>query len=526
MQGTPDRTRAGSKHAQSLFDHGFVVCKLLPEEHTAQSLQREFQATVAAMPEFTPAVRRGENPTTLGGFAALSNPSSFHNPFAKKYRTDIYQAARTHIMAPFIQLFQHSAGVGTPYAKQFQNKTLTAETEWSTQVLLGRMMHRRAGQCPTAESWHRDIVPVKMKNNEASGAQPNDLILGGWTNFTDHDQTFSCLPGSHFFKVGDIRPARLTEIGQHGFDRVKKKSELAFCTQHRRQIAIPPLHTILFFQHLLHEVHARATTHDQYRLSHGFRMTPANTLLFETQYRQWRTFEDHGPALLPSGQSPRMYSHNHGSAFLGLFMPAEWKCKEWYEAFRREHPDEPPEKALEHTQLQYEIDLAANAANAKTRQKAKPSTRSFARTAIAAFAASGYPEGTLRQFQTQPQWNQAEFNSNPDCKRLKPKFRVLGRKDEPPTNLVYWSQATFSPPVQATFETKTQKGTGMRYRILPPVMPSLVALGLPKATGPKGRALYHEKEPFELQLHPLVASQAEQTTDGEGRKRGQRRKRE
>jgi hypothetical protein len=32
--------------------------------------------------------------------------------------------------------------------------------------------------------------------------------------------------------------------------------------------------------------------------------------------------------------------------------------------------------------------------------------------------------------------------------------------------------------------------------------------------------------PGRLQLHPLVASQAEQTTNGEGRKRGQRRKRE
>jgi hypothetical protein len=36
-------------------------------------------------------------------------------------------------------------------------------------------------------------------------------------------------------------------------------------------------------------------------------------------------------------------------------------------------------------------------------------------------------------------------------------------------------------------------------------MPSLVALGLPKATESNGRALYDEKTvPFELQLHPLV----------------------
>lgn len=510
-------------HAKQLFENGYLVLKLLPETLTADIIQREFQETVRAMPEFSDEVRSGQKPTTLGGFAALNNPSSFHNPFVKKYRTDIYLSARAKVVAPFIRLFQQSAGAGTPYAKQYADNVLTAETEWSTQILMDRMMHRRAGQSPTAESWHRDIVANTMlpvtaskrskKTNESTGAEANDLILGGWTNLTDHNQYFSCLPRSHFSKVGDIEPARLLEIGSSGFDVIKKKTDLDYCKQHKQIITIKPLHTLFFFQHLLHEVHSNKSTHDQYRLFHGLRITPSTSVLFKEQYRDLRTFEEHGPILLPSGQLPRMYSKNHGACFLGLFTPDDWKRKEWYETFRdnqnegtEEDLDSPPTESLDDKALTRTVKEDVKHSEKKNPEKAishDKRIREVKKTLIS-FKNSSFGQGTYKQFKEKPEWKQADFNSNPENKRLKTKFRVLGLKEEPETNLVYWCRETFSPAVQATFETKEQSGTNFAYKLLSPVLPSLDALGLPKATESNGRALYAEnKVPFELELHAL-----------------------
>jgi len=480
--------------ARELFEKGVVVLPLLQDSLTVADVQTAFQTAKKRMPEFKPEVYEQDRPMSLGGFGALNNPSSFHQPEIIDLRRSIYQAARRKLLAPFMQLFVSTAAAGTPYAPEFENGRLGKDGLWNTQLLLDRLMWRYPGQKPMNESWHRDVVASTL-NGVPTGAQPN---------LSDHPQHFSCVPGSHFFKVGDIAPARLLDISDSGFATIKNASDKAYCQAHRVIVTIPPLQSVVFFQHLIHEVTSTAVDHVQQRLFHGIRLTPSGSdLLFETQYREQRTFEDHGPGLLPSGQSPRMYSRNHGSSFLGAFTLGEWKCKETYEQLCQDHNGHmTPTEAVAAAQNGYATYLDRHTAAPKPGQKRKQAPPNYAQKAIQAFEASGYGPGTLQHFQAQPEWHQSAFTSQATNGRLKPKFRVHPRAPHA-TNVPFWCQETFSPAVQATFLEKTHGGTGLRFQMAPPVLPSLAAMGIPLTTRPDGSPLYGDGVAFEMKLHPL-----------------------
>ena len=82
------------------------------------------------------------------------------------------------------------------------------------------------GLAPSAESWHCD---------EAELALPDDLLFGGWWNFDDEDQFFSCVPGSH-----------VAVSGNKGFALVKDKEQIKAYKQASAKVRIPPGSIIVF----------------------------------------------------------------------------------------------------------------------------------------------------------------------------------------------------------------------------------------------------------------------------------------
>jgi hypothetical protein len=211
---------------------------------TLAQLRAELATYIDSMPEYVPsgllptpykkdeeifepipnAFRDGAlpNPTTFdndaffpveGGFAAMGNPSSFHNPFVRKLRMAAHVAVLESGVIPF------------------------AADENFEQVA-DRLMLRRSIKNPTAEAWHRD---------EAKFAVPGDTVYGGWVNLdTERAQVFSMVP----FSANQV-------AGQNnGFARVDESEHVDMVNSSFR-VVVPPGHILIFNERTIHEVVAR-----------------------------------------------------------------------------------------------------------------------------------------------------------------------------------------------------------------------------------------------------------------------------
>jgi len=218
-----------------------------------------------------------------GGFAALGNPASFHNQFARKLRARIHQHVINMIFKP----------------------PLMSHTDLKFEQVIDRMLFRRADQTVSAENWHRD---------QAKLATVGDDIFGGWINLDLKDdvknysgnQIFSAAPGTH------------NEVGNqnHGFKTIKKKDRGKY-NKKRKRIVIPPGHILVFYERLVHEVatnNTENTKKDRFRLFLGWRLTTESTSIIPDLPER---LTNRKSLLLKSGQharmTPRTYISNHGA---------------------------------------------------------------------------------------------------------------------------------------------------------------------------------------------------------------------
>lgn len=276
-----------------------------------KNIQREFLDTLKHFPEYKS--KKGISAYVLGGFAALGNPSSFHNELVRKLRVIAFNKVKKR----FKQYCDGKVGVSSG--------------NWYIQCLVDRMMYRLKGQKPVAESWHRDVIPSKYVCLE-------DEIFGGWINLDDQDQFFSCIPGSHlgysqntlknegFVTLEKIVYEKLKIIYKKeieklrgdkkhisNFLKIKYKPILDEIVGYGRKIRIPPGHIIIFPQYILHEVVATKATHNMMRLFTGWRITKNKP---ESPLFPLSLFEDQAVIPLPGGAIPPMYSPNHTSYFM------------------------------------------------------------------------------------------------------------------------------------------------------------------------------------------------------------------
>ena len=252
--------------AQTLRERGVVCIGPLPGD--LPSLQREFRDTCAAFPE----LKDTAPPYVLGGFAAMGNPASFHNPLVRKLRQ--------WCMVAVIPVLRHLA----------DGRKLEQAVD--------RMMFRPSGKQPTPESWHRD---------EAPQAGPDDITFGGWINLDSTPQYFSCAPGTHC-KTGAGSGG--------GFAKQSEAQVKAVLRTHpAEKIAVPPGCIMLFYETILHEVIGSKRRGDSLRLFLGWRLTHDKKPLYPSNITIMRDF---GVPRLKSGQWPPMYGKLHWNLHLKL----------------------------------------------------------------------------------------------------------------------------------------------------------------------------------------------------------------
>lgn len=258
---------------EDLVRDGVVVIPCVPPEKLV-SVRKQLRSELIRFPEFKPhsiGVRGGR--WVMGGFSALGNPASFHNPTVRLLREWAMVAAVRNLFKKYVR----------------DHKT----TKHRLEQIIDRLAIRPIGASATAESWHRDI---------AVGMAPGDDVFGGWINLDSVNQEFSCVIGSH-------REARMTD--GNGFAPLNNAEADRYKRDPRRsKVQIPPGHMVVFFEQIVHEVVSKKAERVMHRLFTGWRVTKSKEALGSTAALKGKLAAQ---AVMPlkSGQTPPMYSGRH-----------------------------------------------------------------------------------------------------------------------------------------------------------------------------------------------------------------------
>lgn len=297
-----------------LIRTGVAILPIIEPEELPK-YQKDFDETLLSFQEY----KKNKNKVyVLGGFAALGNPSSFHNLLVRKLRKKSRKKVKILLGR---------------YRDRFYNDEVRKSLNF--EMLLDRMMYRMKNQKPVAEAWHRDVmIPESIEDN--------DEIFGGWINLDSQNQYFSCISGSHLgvlpkqIKPGFDTLAKNYEeyLKKNGIKDEKKikelvKKKIADIGKQKTIFAIPPGCLIIFPQYILHEVVSTTAKYNMKRLFTGWRLTSSNISLYDTLNKvkgttknTYKTLDDildyQGVPPLPGSMIPPMYSANHGSSFLGI----------------------------------------------------------------------------------------------------------------------------------------------------------------------------------------------------------------
>lgn len=235
----------------------------------------------------TNAVKANKRKLVMGGFAALGNPSSFHNPFVRRWRMIVHSHTKDFMR----RVVLHPDFPMSPRDKN----TLRFAQE------IDRLMVRPAGAQPSAESWHKDSSPLAPKQ---------DLIFGGWLNLDEAHQGFSCvLPTDGKALVKDKDKDEDDDLrGRVGFEPIADKTFNKELSKQSTLIKVPPGHLLVFLDEIIHEVLSKKYDHVTQRLFMGWRLTHAKTPLCKDLAKKLDTM---AAIPLKSNQEPPMYAALH-----------------------------------------------------------------------------------------------------------------------------------------------------------------------------------------------------------------------
>jgi hypothetical protein len=276
---------AAAAARQQLDTEGYIVVPFAGADRL-RTLQGMFDSAISSFPEFVPGSPDSRRDYVLGGFAALGNAASFHNMPVRRIREWCLSHLFQHVFCTF-------AGTGQQQQQQQQQRI---------EVIADRMMLRRRGRAPSAESWHRDVAPKALSG---------DVVLGGWLNLDSAPQSFSCIPGTHRDRLcgGADGGGRQQQGSAPGFVGVSREAAAAQGLRERAvRVCVPAGAILLFHEHILHEVRSQRAAHDMRRLFLAWRITHSALPYFPNIDR---FLDEQAVMPLKSMQAPPMYATLH-----------------------------------------------------------------------------------------------------------------------------------------------------------------------------------------------------------------------
>lgn len=276
--------------AKILDRDGAIVIPIMDQNET-DLFRRALKECQQRFPEFEPTATA---PYVMGAFGAYGNPSSFHNPFIR--------TLRMRMAAPMIGFFGEIC-------------RLRGGDDWRLEMLFDRTCVRRRGTVIAGEAWHRDLNPAIMEaaGDDTFRPRADDEVYGGFINLDEAGryQYFECIPGSHLDPIS----AKRAHGSESGF-----QAEANPHNRPSRIYEVPPGHLIVFRQCILHNVMPRRLSHDSYRQFRCWRLVRREDRPLQDMGGFDMTIEQvissQAVPRLPSGQTPPMYSANHGSVML------------------------------------------------------------------------------------------------------------------------------------------------------------------------------------------------------------------
>jgi hypothetical protein len=300
-----------------LIRQGITTIPIIPLNEISK-YRKDFIDTVQNFPEYIQ--NKDLNKIyILGGFAALGNPSSFHNLFVRNLRIKCREQVISKIFKNYINKYDD----------------IKLKENYKLEMLYDRMMDRLAGQKPSDDAWHRDVVVNNV-------IEENDELFGGWINLDETNQYFSCIPGSHLniiqknirsgfntlyiHYLNILKNKQKNELKGLNNDEIEKKLK-PIVTKYINKISklktkfiVPPGHMVIFPQYILHEVISTLTKHNMKRLFLGWRLTTTEYSLYDKLISQGLNyiFDNQSVPPLPSAQKPPIYSKQHEMSFIGI----------------------------------------------------------------------------------------------------------------------------------------------------------------------------------------------------------------
>jgi hypothetical protein len=300
---------SANDYANDLVVRGYTV---IPSHFDTTRLREQFDVTLMEFPEYIRQENVAIDKYVMGGFSALCNASSFHNPFVRALRQWSMAMLVPILFAPFIELTSKTMHIPHPFPLQLEQ-------------VIDRMMYRPVGSAPTAEMWHRDIAP---------GAQSGDIVFGGWINLDSTSQFFVCEPKTHnAVRPTDVINQTTSSLKQHAkkslvttksvsfargsVPKKVKKQKDGFATlevwqypskKNQVKVEIPSGHFLVFNENLVHTVVAKKVSNVTRRVFLGWRVTSASNALLPDNAQLLMA-----QAAMPvkSLQTPTMYAKLH-----------------------------------------------------------------------------------------------------------------------------------------------------------------------------------------------------------------------
>jgi len=348
--------------ARQLKEGGYVIFPMLTKLELALFKERFLVDTYAKMPELnatnaepfatfrndgivygkykTPRVPLNplaESPkftigmATPGAFGAINMPSANHTPFAREMRmiTHLRTQRLFQELAKLLAREANAAGIATAVTHQH---------------IYDRWVTRKYGAQQGRESTHRDLhlpaVGWPILRNQTWGrfrdvrlkATCFGHVFGGWVG--THDRGFSAAPGSHTAPA--IQPMPAVPAGfkhtnkEHGFSTADKAMFKRW-DPYIQQIHVPAGSVVIFYQTLIHKVHPGKTEINPYGL--WLHVTSNLCVWKKDELRELRSqnggalpeafgngyvdmiIDNKALSMLPSAQTPGIYSSNHSSNF-------------------------------------------------------------------------------------------------------------------------------------------------------------------------------------------------------------------